>query len=274
MNARTLLLMVAGVFFLSLMGVFAKLATNHLPFLEVVFGRGVLGVLCLVPLARHRKVGLFGKRRRLLAMRGLFGFVAVACYVFALSRISLADVVATNRIAPILMVLLAHHLLGEAVPRSIYLIAGLAFLGALTVIRPGFGLANLGGAAALCSAVCSAVAFTLVKILSDESKESVVFYQYFFSMILAGLLGAHEFVLPDLATLGLLLGMSGFSVVGQLLTTEGYQHGLLSRVSLLTFLSVIFSAGWDLLVWGQVPDLWSALGAVLVLLSCLWLGLS
>ena len=84
-------LMLLGTFFFSLGSLFIKLAGTRLPTMEILFVRGVVGVgMCLFML-RKSGAGMLGKRKVLLAARGLLGFGAMFADFYAIVHLPLAD---------------------------------------------------------------------------------------------------------------------------------------------------------------------------------------
>src|SRR4028119_1481427 len=98
---------------------FMKLVTEDLPPFEVLFLRGIAASLaCAIPLVLledWRAVSGVFERRAML--RAAAETLSVLCYVVALARLPIADVVAILQIAPLILILAAAVLLqiGRAV---------------------------------------------------------------------------------------------------------------------------------------------------------------
>ena len=83
--------MLAAAFFFSLMSLQVKLAGQRLHSSEIVFVRSLLSLVFTYVLLKRARVPLWGHRKGPLVLRGLFGFIALSCFFFALTRLPLAD---------------------------------------------------------------------------------------------------------------------------------------------------------------------------------------
>ena len=118
---------------------FMKLVTTDLPPFEVLFLRGVaaslacglllvaLGDGCVVSSAFHPRA----------LMRAVGETLSVLCYIVALARLPIADVIAIIQTAPLILILAATFLLREHVGASRVALALVGFAGAFLVAQPG-----------------------------------------------------------------------------------------------------------------------------------------
>jgi drug/metabolite transporter (DMT)-like permease len=118
---------------------FMKLVTEDLPPFEVLFLRGIAaslsGAVLLVLLGDWRAVP--GALHPRAWLRAAAETVGVLCYVVALARLPIADVVAIVQVAPLVVVLAAAFFLGERIgPWRLGLVLA-GFAGALMVAQPG-----------------------------------------------------------------------------------------------------------------------------------------
>jgi drug/metabolite transporter (DMT)-like permease len=118
---------------------FMKLVTSDLPPFEVLFLRGVAASLAcgllLIPLGDWRAISSAVHLRPLL--RAGAETMSVLCYIVALSRLPIADVIAIMQTAPLFLILALAVLLGESVGRARVLLVILGFAGGVLVAQPG-----------------------------------------------------------------------------------------------------------------------------------------
>ena len=118
---------------------FMKLVTSDLPPFEVLFLRGVAASLAcgvlLVLLGDWRAVFSAVHPRALL--RAAAETVSVLCYIVALARLPIADVIAIMQTAPLFMILAVAFLLGEPVGAARIALVLFGFAGGLLVAQPG-----------------------------------------------------------------------------------------------------------------------------------------
>ncbi len=118
---------------------FMKLVTADLPPFEVLFLRGVAASiacgLLLVVLGDWRVISSTSHPRALLRAAG--ETLSVLCYIVALARLPIADVIAILQTAPLILILGVAFLLRERVGAARVALALVGFAGALLVAQPG-----------------------------------------------------------------------------------------------------------------------------------------
>ena len=77
----------------------------------------------------------------------------------------------------------------------------------------------------------------------------------------------NDFVVPHGAQWAALIGLGVAGTIAQLLMTSAYKHSPASVVSPFSFASVLFSVLWGLLFWSEIPDFWSFLGGMILIVS-------
>ena len=138
-NLRGIAFMVIATGVFSTNDVLMKLATTGLPPYEVLFLRGVMASLLMLPL-----ILLTGNGRHLhrvvdkwVLIRNSFEFMAVLCFIVALANMPIADLSALGQISPMLLLLGVAVIYREQIgfARMVLITAG--FAGALLVAQPG-----------------------------------------------------------------------------------------------------------------------------------------
>src|SRR5688572_25314852 len=138
-NLRGIAFMVISTAVFSTNDVLMKLATVGLPPYEVLFVRGVMASLLLLPV-----VLLTGNGRQLrhvfdgwVLLRNLFEFLAVLCFVVALANMPIADLSALGQISPMLLLLGVALIYREKIGGTRLMLILVGFAGALLVAQPG-----------------------------------------------------------------------------------------------------------------------------------------
>jgi drug/metabolite transporter (DMT)-like permease len=118
---------------------FMKLVTSDLPPFEVLFLRGVAASLAcgllLVPFGDRRAISSAVHLRPLL--RAGAETMSVLCYIVALSRLPIADVIAIMQTAPLFLILAIAFLRREPVGAARVVLVILGFAGGVLVAQPG-----------------------------------------------------------------------------------------------------------------------------------------
>jgi drug/metabolite transporter (DMT)-like permease len=261
-----LVLMALAVVIFSFMAALAKFASESVPASEVVFFRSAINLLLILCIhyCRKRRGPLLGKNRKLLVLRGVLGAVALNFWFFALSKIPVADVMLLFLAAPIFVLPIAYLWLKEKVTRRQLLAIPFLVAGVLLVIKPGLGVINIGGLAALGCAMFSAGSHVTIRRLADEDAHTVVLYFAAFATVSAVPLMIPGFVWPTGLVLWALLAIGLLSVAAQMLMTTAYHYDSAGRVVMITYLGVVFGGVWDFVFFAHLPGWMTVAGAVLI----------
>ena len=267
----------AALFF-SLMSVLVKLAGARLPAEEIVLARVVVTLVMSYVLVRRAGLSAWGNDRKRLALRGLFGAIALACYYWTLTRLPLAEATTIHQITPLLTALLAAWLLRERIGGAGWIALALGFAGVLLVARPtavfgGPGLAALPVAVALAGACFSASAYVTVRGLArTEHPLVVVFYFPLIALPLTVPWAAPALVWPTPVEWLLLAGVGVVTQIAQVFLTMGLHAEKAGRATAVGYLQVALAMGWGLAIFGEEPPPIAIAGAALIVGGTLIVG--
>ena len=265
--------MLLSAFAFSLMTLFVKLAGQSLPTQEIVTARALLTLVFTLVALRRARIAPLGSKRPLLWLRGAIGFLALSCVYYAVTHLPLAEATVLQYLHPPLTAALAAWLLRERLDRTVFISLGLGVVGVLLVSQPSalFGLGSQtlpvwGVAAAIGGAVLSSCAYVIVRKLG-ASEDPLVIVLYFPLVALPASVPAlidHAVMPQGLEWLWLLLvGIS--TQVGQVSITRALTLDAASRTAAYAYVQVPLAALWGALFFDAWPNLYSALGAVLIL---------
>ena len=112
---------------------------------EVAFFRNLFGLVFLAPiLFRYGIAPLRTRKLKVHALRGILNLISMLCFFYAVTIAPFADVTALTFTAPIFASVLAFFVLRERVGIARWAAIAIGFLGALVILRPGFGEIGLG----------------------------------------------------------------------------------------------------------------------------------
>jgi drug/metabolite transporter (DMT)-like permease len=265
----------AGAFSFSLMSAFAKLLGGRIPTQEIILSRGL--ITALMTWFALKRVGLspWGKGERpLLILRGLLGYGALSCFLWAVVRLPLADTTVIHFTNPVFTALLAALFLGEVIRRKEVGLALLALGGVVIIARPEFLLGHASSldskavAVALLGAFLSACAYVSVRRLTRSNHPLVIVFAFALVTVVVGVPATFPvFVMPRGAEWLLLLGVGVATQGGQVFVTRALQLEMAGRAMAVGYLQIVFAALWGLLFFTEIPDLWTALGGLLIIIS-------
>jgi drug/metabolite transporter (DMT)-like permease len=233
----------AALFF-SVMSALVKLAGDRLPAEEIVLARVVVTLVISFLMLRRAGLSPWGNDRKRLALRGLLGTTALACYYWTLTRLPLAEATTIYHIAPVLTAVLAALVLRERIGASGWLALALGFAGVVVVARPaalfgGAGLDPLPVAVSLCAACASAVVYVTVRRLAQtEAPLVIVFYFPLVALPLVIPWAAPVLVWPEGWDWLVLAGVGVSTQIAQVFMTMGLAAERAGRATTVGYLQV------------------------------------
>lgn len=255
----------AGLLFAGV-GICVRVLSESLPNEMVVFFRSFFGLVALLPLVWHR--GFMNLRTRNFRghlLRGIAGVASMYCYFYAVAHLPLAEAVLLNYTTPLFVPFIAALWLQERIPPRLWVGIGIGFLGVLFILKPGQALFTPVAVIGLASGVLAALAVTGVRNLTrTEPAWRIVFYFSLVSTLIAAAPLPLRWQMPDTSLWLLLIAMGAVASLGQLLLTRAYSHAPAAQVGPFSYSTVVFAAGAGRLFWGEVLDLYSLSGALLV----------
>lgn len=267
--------MAAAAFFFSVMSVLVKVAGERLPTQQVVLARSSVGAVMSWVALRSRGVSPLGNDRRLLLLRAVLGYVGLSCFFYGLTHLPLADATVIQYTNPVFTAILAAFFLSEAIRRRDGLLTLVSLAGVVLMTRPGFlfgGLEErldpLAVLIALTGAVFSAGAYVVVRRLGRT--EDPVVIVFWFAMVAT--IGAIPFTVADALMPTpmewlVLLGVGVVTQIAQVFMTRGLREERAGRAMAVAYMQIVFAATWGALFFSELPDLWGAAGALLIIIG-------
>lgn len=265
-----------GIFFLSLNDAIAKWLTAHYSPLQIVFLRNLvaLPIVVGVALVLRGPGSLRTAHMGVHALRGLFLVGGAVTFFFALKFLPLAEATSLVFAAPIFITALSVPILGESVGWRRWAAVVVGFLGVLVIVRPGaaaFQAASLFG-------VATAVFYALIMISARRIGESegmwtLMVYVVLFPLIFTAMMVPFVWTPLDFGHLPLLVGLAVFGTLGMTLITQGFRMAPPSVVAPFDYTALIWATllGW--MIWGELPDLWTYVGAAVIIASGIYIVL-
>ncbi|MBO5940098.1 MAG: DMT family transporter [Kiritimatiellae bacterium] len=203
-----------------------------------------------------------------LLLRCGFGTVGIFANFYAISHIQVGDAMALNRTAPFFTLLMSWFLLGQRMaPRQIFCVCG-AFLGALFVIKPGYGnMFSLPALVGLFSGIGAGAAYAFLHKLGKAGIDSafIIFFFSVFSCVACVPFLFCGFVSMSVIQIAVLLAAGACAAVGQFGITLGYKFAEPREVSVYDYTGIVFGAVLGFVAFGEIPDFISVLGFAVII---------
>ena len=258
--------MILSSFLFATMGVCVKYASEHFNSAELVFYRGLIGIVFLALLARSRGVSLGTQYPGMHAWRSFIGVVSLGAWFYAIAGLPLATAMTLNYMSS---VWIAAFLVGGALvawnPRSgaplpgrqgpLALTVLVSFAGVVLMLRPTMEQHQMfAGVVGLLSGLLSAFAYLQVMALGKIGEPEVRTVFYFAAG--SAVAGAAGMLVTGLSPwnwehAAWLLPMALLASLGQWCMTRAYSHGATLVVANLQYSGIVFGALYSLLLFGD-----------------------
>ena len=277
--------MVLSAFVFSTMAVCVKFAAVHFNNAELVFYRGVIGIVFMAIFARMRGTSLVTQVLPTHIWRSIVGVLALSTWFYAIAHLPLATAMTLNYMSSVWIAafLVGGSLMfaraGERIQSQGPLVAAIlaSFAGVVMLLRPSIGQNQaFAGLIGLLSGLAAAFAYMQVMVLArlGEPEARTVFY-FAVGSAITGALG--------MALLGRspwdwqhalwLLPIGLLASFGQLCMTKAYSmsanHGGTLRMANLQYSGIIFSALYGLVLFGDLIPLLGWAGMALIIVSAI-----
>ena len=278
-GVRYMLLSAAGFAFMAVC--VKQVSTYGIPVLEIIAARALVSLFISYVDAKRKKLSIWGNNKPLLIARGFVGVFALICVYYAVITLPLAEATLIQYLHPAFTAVIALIFLKEKVHLSTLLCIILSIIGLSILVLPDQMLADAAQSkqtelpsfsiiVAILGALGSAVAYVLVRKLSQSEDSSVIiFYFPLIALPISILLPGDSFILPNLESLGLLILVGLFTQIGQIGLTKAMQTDTAGKATAYSYVQVIFAVilGW--IFFAETPAIWFWIGGSLIMVGAL-----
>ena len=273
-NLLGIILMILGMFCLSVNDVNVKGLNNYFPVWEVIFFRAFSGLIVSFIL-----IGYFGfnKIKTKKPVRHFIrAFSAVGCvvfYFFGLKYLYLSENVTIVHSAPILAAVLAVPILGEklGIKRSTAIVLG--FVGVIIIVKPGSNFFKLVSLLPFISAIFMAAVYLSTRsLMNTESSVAIIFYYSVALFITSLFFFPKDFVLPSLVQLIALMCLGIVCSLGHFFLSQAAKFADVVVISPFEYTSFIFVGIMGYYFYDEVPGISIILGGLLIIFSGVYIA--
>lgn len=263
---RAVALMAAGTALFGLMAVCIRLASEQLHAFEIAFFRNFFGLVFILPmLFRHGPSILRTNKLGFYIGRCAIGMVSMLAGFWAIVHLPLAQAIALSYSSPLFVTIAAVIFLGEVVRARRWTAVIVGFLGVLVIVRPGSDAFTAGSLVAVLAAVASASAAISIKFLSRTEHPDAIVLWTTMIWVPMSLLPALLVWETPVGVTWLWIVLAGFlGTTAHMLWTRALRLGEASMLTPISFLQVLVVAVFGWLLFGEVLDRWTVLGAAII----------
>jgi len=202
-----------------------------------------------------------------LVVGGTFMFVTGLFYL------PIADAIAISFAGPLFVTALAPWLLGEQVGWRRWIAVFIGFIGVLVITRPTGEAVQWAALLPLCASFTGALRDILTRRLAFQDSSVATLTLTTSAVVLAGTATSVfvEWQPVKLADIGLfamggvLIGSAHYALI------ETFRYAEAALVTPFKYSSIIWATGFGYLIWGDLPDRWTILGVLILVMSGLYI---
>jgi drug/metabolite transporter (DMT)-like permease len=273
---RSILAILFSVACFSVLNAISKTLTQHYPVVQVIWARYVFAFVFMMALFLPRSgLALFrwhnvGSQ----VVRGLLLFFSSFLYFHGIVYLPLATAASISLTSPLIVTALSARFLGEPVGVRRWIAVCLGFVGALIVVRPGHANFEWHSLLIVASTLCSAFyqLFSRRYGQAERPDASATMATIVGSVVALPML-PFEWLTPAFGWDWVLFVAIGICAgVGHYFLTIAYSQAPAATVAPFNYVQLIGAAILGYLVFDNIPDFWTWVGAAVIVCSGLYLG--
>ena len=273
-NQRGIVALIGGMAAYTVNDAMVKAIAHKYPIGEVIFVRGLMTAILIGGM-----VAAFGHARNLrlaiskpVITRSAFDGLSTACFITALVHMKLADLAAMLQVSPLILTAFSVLFHREIVGWRRWTAILVGFAGAMFVVKPTPAAFDVWALVALAAAASSALREIQTRRIDRAVPTIVIAFMGSIGILIVGALFAltETWRAIPLGDLAVLAGASVFVGIATFLVALAFRGVDLSVVAPFRYSYLLTSALAGYLLFSELPDGWSAIGAVLIVGSGLY----
>ena len=264
-----ILCMLAAMFAFTVMDSLSKHLVRTQAPLQVVWGIYVVQAVVLCTVMARRLPRLLPSRQvGLQALRAALLVATSVCYVTGLRHVPLAEAGAIAMLAPLAFTTLAVPFLKERVGLRRWAGVAAGFLGAMIIIRPGTEAMQVAALLPLAAALLHALYQVVTRFVArEDSVLTTLTYSVLFCALIMTPVVPFHWVPMEALQWGLLAAAGIAGIIAEYALIQSLARASAAVVAPYTYSYLLWAALVGLIVFGERPDVWAALGAAVIVMS-------
>jgi len=270
---KGIVLILASTVFLGVSDVTAKYLSARLPSVEIAWLRFLVFALIMMP-AMVPGSPLYAMPTRSLPLQLLRGASLLGSSLFFISGLRylpIAEASATGFVSPLFVTALSIIFLSEKVGIRRWLAAVAGLVGVLIILRPGTSAFHVAAFFPIVSALAWASTLIMTRMMSGkEHAVTTMTYSAIAGVAILSALAPLVWVTPSWhdVLFGILIGVA--STAGQWIVVLAFRYADASVLAPFSYTQLVWVSALGVLVFGEVPDVWTIVGAAFIVGSGLY----
>jgi drug/metabolite transporter (DMT)-like permease len=217
------------------------------------------------------RVAFRSTRPALQIFRSLVAIVEGAMFVLAFRYLPLADTHAVAATSPLIVIALGVLFLGERTGAARWLAVAAGFVGVLLIVRPGFRTFDWPLVLPLAGAAMWAGYQILTRLASlSDSPGTSLLWAATVAFVSTSFVGPLYWQWPTAAAWALMIVISLMGAVAHYALIKALDYAEAGAVQPYAYTLLVWVTILGFVVFGDVPDVWTIVGAAIVVLSGLY----
>lgn len=266
-------IMVLALFLLSSMDAIAKHLTETLATPQILAIRFWIFFVFASAVASRNGLRRAATSRRpgVQALRALILVVEMSAFLYAFSRMPLADVHAIAAVSPLIVMALAALFLGERIGPRRWTAVAMGFVGVMIIIRPGAGVFDPISLVPFFAAFGWALYQVLLRaVAAYDPPETTTLFTAAVGVVCFSAAAPFVWSAPDGAGWAWLAAIGVLGSIGHFLLPVAYRFAPASTLQPFAYTMPLWAGVLGWVVFGDIPDLWTIVGGAVIVASGLY----
>src|SRR3954466_4516170 len=251
----------------------AKYLSSSLPSIEITWIRFVTFALMFTPvmLPGSPLHAMQTERLGLQLMRGAALLGSSLFFISGLRYLPIAEASATGFVAPLFVTALSIIFLSEKVGLRRWIATAVGLCGVLVILRPGTGAFHVAALFPIASAFAWACTLIMTRMMSGrEHAITIMTYSSIAGVCVLTAIVPFVWTTPSWQDImfGVVVGVA--STMGQWIVVLAFRYADASVLAPFSYTQLLWVSILGFLVFGEVPDVWTIVGAALIVSSGLY----
>lgn len=242
-NKTAIIYMMLASFIFAMMNLIVK-HLGDIPVAQIVFMRSIVMLIIVALVIKQKKIAPFGTRKNLLVFRGVFGSIGIAFFFYTLHNMPLASAVVVHYLTPIITVIISILITKVRIAPLRWLFFLLCFVGIYIIKDFDDRVQALPLITGVLGTIAASAAYNVISVLKKTEHHFVI--MLYFPMVTIPLVLVYIGVTGDWVWTTsfnwfLLAVIGACTYFAQYFLTRAYQIGDVSKVSIVSYLGIIYA---------------------------------
>ena len=269
---RGVIFMVLGMAVLNAMDAVSKLLTDDFSGIQVAWARYTFHLVPLVLLVGPARVRRMFRTVNLWAqiLRSTSLAVSAVFIILAFSQMPLADAIAVSFVAPLMIVALSVHVLGERVGIHRWVAVVIGFVGMLILVWPSGEVFEAGTLFALAAAVFWAIGMIMTRQVRGDDPWSTLFFTALVGTVLISLAVPYFWRTPSITAWAMMLAMGLLGGIAHTMIIFAFRSASASILAPYNYTLLVWATFYGWVLFDELPNLRTTIGASVIVAAGLY----